>query len=61
MKRSEVRIGMVSWAHIHAQFRARALSEIPGALVVAVSDDNRPGAKRRPGSSGPNSWVTGVI
>ena len=42
MKRSEVRIGMVSWAHIHAQFRARALSEIPGAVVVAVSDDNRP-------------------
>ena len=42
MKRSEVRIGMVSWAHIHAQFRARALTEIPGAHIVAVADDNRP-------------------
>jgi predicted dehydrogenase len=32
---------MISWAHIHAQFRARALSEIPGVRVVAVSDDNQ--------------------
>lgn len=40
MSRDEARIGMISWAHIHAQFRARALSEIPGARVVAVSDDN---------------------
>jgi predicted dehydrogenase len=31
---------MISWAHVHAEFRARALSEIPGALVVAISDDD---------------------
>jgi predicted dehydrogenase len=40
MKQATVRVGMVSWAHIHAQFRARALSEIPGAHIVAVSDDH---------------------
>jgi myo-inositol 2-dehydrogenase / D-chiro-inositol 1-dehydrogenase len=40
MTSREARIGMVSWAHVHAQFRARALSEIPGARVVAISDDN---------------------
>jgi predicted dehydrogenase len=40
LTKDEVRIGMVSWAHVHAQFRARALSEVPGARVVAVSDDN---------------------
>jgi predicted dehydrogenase len=36
----EVRIGMISWAHIHAEFRAKALSEIPGVSIVAVADDN---------------------
>ena len=36
----EARIGMISWAHIHAEFRARAISEIPGARIIAVSDDN---------------------
>ena len=37
---SEVRIGMISWAHVHAEFRARALSEIPGTRIVAVADDD---------------------
>jgi predicted dehydrogenase len=36
----QARIGMISWAHVHAEFRARALSEIPGARVVAISDDD---------------------
>ncbi len=36
----EARIGMISWAHLHAEFRARAISEIPGARIVAISDDN---------------------
>jgi predicted dehydrogenase len=31
---------MISWAHVHAEFRARAISEIPGARVVAIADDN---------------------
>ncbi|GAB1820144.1 Gfo/Idh/MocA family protein [Herbidospora sp. RD11066] len=35
-----IRVGMVSWAHVHAEFRAKALSEIPGVEVVAISDDN---------------------
>lgn len=37
---TELRVGMISWAHVHAEFRAKALSEIPGARVVAISDDN---------------------
>ncbi len=35
-----IRVGMISWAHVHAEFRAKALSEIPGVEVVAVSDDD---------------------
>lgn len=35
-----VRIGMISWAHVHAEFRARALSEIPGAQIVAIADED---------------------
>jgi predicted dehydrogenase len=50
MAKSELRVGMISWAHVHAEFRAKALSEIPGARVVAISDDNeergRSAAKR---------------
>jgi predicted dehydrogenase len=36
----ELRIGMISWAHVHAEFRAKAISEIPGATIVAISDDD---------------------
>lgn len=39
-EKSSLRAGMISWAHIHAEFRSKALSEIPGAEVVAVADDN---------------------
>jgi len=50
MAKSELRVGMISWAHVHAEFRAKALSEIPGTRLVAVSDDNeergRSAAKR---------------
>lgn len=35
-----VRIGMISWAHVHAEFRARALAEIPGARIVAIADED---------------------
>jgi predicted dehydrogenase len=37
---TEVRIGMVGWAHVHAEFRARAIGEIPGARIVAIADDD---------------------
>ena len=40
MTGKELRIGMISWAHVHAEFRAKAISEIPGARVVAIADDN---------------------
>ncbi|MEU3983754.1 Gfo/Idh/MocA family oxidoreductase [Streptomyces sp. NPDC026672] len=40
MTRTGARIGMISWAHVHAEFRARALSEIPGARIVAIADED---------------------
>ncbi len=42
----EARIGMISWAHVHAEFRARAISEIPGARIVAISDDDETRGQR---------------
>jgi predicted dehydrogenase len=36
----QLRVGMISWAHVHAEFRAKALSEIAGAKIVAIADDN---------------------
>jgi predicted dehydrogenase len=36
----DIRIGMISWAHVHAEFRAKAISEIPGARIVAIADDD---------------------
>lgn len=38
----EIRAGMLSWAHVHAEFRTKALLEMPGVRVVAVADDNLP-------------------
>ncbi|GAA1844426.1 Gfo/Idh/MocA family protein [Asanoa iriomotensis] len=37
---TDLRIGMISWAHVHAEFRAKAIAEIPGARVVAIADDD---------------------
>lgn len=46
----ELRVGMISWAHVHAEFRAKALKELPNTRIVAISDDNeergRAAAKR---------------
>jgi predicted dehydrogenase len=36
----DLRVGMIGFAHVHAEFRGRALAEIPGARVVAVADDD---------------------
>ena len=36
----QLRVGMISCAHVHAEFRAKALSEIAGAKIVAIADDN---------------------
>jgi predicted dehydrogenase len=38
-QRDEIRVGMISWAHVHAEFRAQALSEIPQARIVAIADE----------------------
>jgi predicted dehydrogenase len=40
MTTREARIAMISWAHVHAEFRARALSEIPGTRIVVIADDD---------------------
>jgi predicted dehydrogenase len=40
MTAPEIRVGMISWAHVHAEFRAKALAEIPGVRVVAIADDD---------------------
>jgi predicted dehydrogenase len=37
---TDVNIAMVSWAHVHAEFRAKAIGEIPGARIVAIADDD---------------------
>lgn len=39
-ERKTVRVGITSWAHIHAEFHAKALSEIPQARLVAIADEN---------------------
>lgn len=31
---------MISWAHVHAEFRAKALNELPNARIVAIADEN---------------------
>ena len=38
--RDSVRVGIISWAHIHAEFRAKALAEIPSAHIVAIADED---------------------
>jgi predicted dehydrogenase len=35
-----LRVGMISYAHVHADFRSRALREIAGVDIVAIADDN---------------------
>ena len=46
----ELRVGMISWAHVHAEFRAKALKELPDVRIIAIADDNeargRAAAKR---------------
>src|SRR5258708_5217314 len=35
-----LRVGRVTYAHVHADFWSRALREIPGVDIVAIADDN---------------------
>jgi predicted dehydrogenase len=37
---TSLRVGMISWAHVHAEFRAKALKELPHTRIVAIADDN---------------------
>src|SRR5258706_12077193 len=35
-----LRVGMISYAHVHADFRSRALREIANVDIEAIADDN---------------------
>jgi len=35
-----LRVGMISYAHVHADFRSRALRDIADVDIVAIADDN---------------------
>ena len=35
-----IRIGILSFAHVHAPGHARCLSRLPGAELVAIADDD---------------------
>src|SRR5260370_22911148 len=35
-----LRVGMISYAHVHADFRSRALRDISDVDIVAIADDN---------------------
>jgi predicted dehydrogenase len=38
---SKIKVGMISYEHIHAEFRSRALSEMPDEVeIVAIADDD---------------------
>src|SRR5215470_13316905 len=54
-----LRVGMISWAHVHAEFRAKALSEIAGTRIVAIADDDETrgrAAAKRWGASFVGDW-----
>jgi predicted dehydrogenase len=58
-QRNTVRVGIISWAHIHAEFRAKALAEIPAARIVAIADDEEgrgTDAARRYGAAFHRDW-----
>lgn len=38
---SKVRVGMISYDHVHAEFRSRALAEMPNEVsIVAIAEEN---------------------
>ena len=44
---SKIKIGMISYEHIHAEFRSRALSEMGQEIeIVAIADDNEARGRR---------------
>lgn len=53
----ELRVGMISWAHVHAEFRAKALREMPDARIVAISDDNQPRGRAAAARFGVDEFV----
>lgn len=53
----ELRVGMISWAHVHAEFRAKALKELPGTRIMAISDDNQERGRSAAKRFGVNEFV----
>jgi len=55
-----IRAALLSFAHVHAEFRARALSELPGVELVCVADDDeargRAAAERHAGGAYLRDW-----
>jgi predicted dehydrogenase len=37
---SKLRVGMISYEHVHADFRSKALSEMEGVEIIAIADDD---------------------
>ena len=54
----EMRVGMLSWAHIHAEFRAKALSELPGVQLVAIADESEARGRSAAERFGVRSFTT---
>jgi myo-inositol 2-dehydrogenase / D-chiro-inositol 1-dehydrogenase len=54
----ELRLGMISWAHIHAEFRAKALTELPGVRIVAIADDDEERGRAAAARFGVDAFTT---
>jgi predicted dehydrogenase len=57
-REKQLRVGMISWAHVHAEFRAKALLEIPAARIVAISDDDEQRGREAASRFGVDDFTT---
>jgi len=59
-RENRLRIGVISFAHMHAHSYARAVCALPDVVLVGVADDNESRAERRPGNTAsPTSAMLG--
>ncbi|GHO90461.1 hypothetical protein KSF_005090 [Reticulibacter mediterranei] len=54
----KINVGMISFAHVHADFRARALGEIEGVEIVAIADDNEQRGRAAAATYGVETFYT---
>jgi len=52
----QINVGMISYAHVHADFRSRALREIPEVKIVAISDNDDERGKKAANTYGVNDF-----